>query len=245
MNLITKLKLKFHNLLGFEKLNPINNFDFNQTLEENYNSNNLESFKNIINTHEDLKDIIWIGIYHCLNTFDEINEFLTVLDKNNQLIADLLEGDDSSVNIPNDIKLQIENGNVLATFHNHFNGAIIPSSRDLKNTILPFLKFMVITSKENIGIVVNSNEKMDETFKKSLRQEWLFYLAYINWSFNNDMSNEIQQVYDKNLTKIEKQKQEQILFDNYICLNLHKFINEFNIRMKKYNVYFLQIIIKG
>lgn len=59
------------------------------------------------------------------------------------------------------------------------------------------------------------------------------------------MSNEIQQVYDKNLTKIEKQKQEQILFDNYISLNLHKFINEFNIRMKKYNVYFLQIIIKG
>lgn len=161
MNLITKLKLKFNNLLGFEKLNPINNFDFKQSLEENYNSNNLESFKNIINTHEDLKDIIWIGFYHCLNTFDEINEFLTVLDKNNQLIADLLEGDDSSVNIPNDIKLQIENGNVLTTFHNHFNGAIIPSSRDLKNTILPFLKFMVITSKENIGIVVNSNEKMD------------------------------------------------------------------------------------
>lgn len=50
----------------------------------------------------------------------------------------MVEGNQENVIIPNNVKKEILNGNVLATFHNHFNGAIIPSSKDLKNTILPF-----------------------------------------------------------------------------------------------------------
>lgn len=69
------------------------------------------------------------------------------------------------------------------------------------------------------------------------------FLAFINWSFNNDMSDQIQEIYDLNLTKKEKQREEQILFDKYICTNINKFRMEFNSRMEKFNVYLLQIII--
>lgn len=110
--------------------------------------------------------------------------------------------------------------------------------------ILPFVKFMVITSKENIGIIINNNKNIDDGFIKSFKQDWMFYLAFIQWSFNNDMSNQIQQIYDLDLKKRRKTKEEQILFDKYICYNIDKFRNEFNSRMEKYNVYLLQISIK-
>jgi hypothetical protein len=55
---------------------------------------------------------------------------------------------------------------------------------------------------------------------------------------------EIQKIYNSDLSEIEKQSEEQVLFDEFIGENLQKFIDEFNSRMEKYNVYLLQIIIK-
>lgn len=131
MSVINKIKLKFQNLIRFEKLNPINSFDFDENSKVN-NFNNIELFKNSIKNHKELKEVIWIGIYHCLNTFNLDDEYLTVLNKDFLIIADLIEGNDTSVDIPEFVKKEIYDGNVLATFHNHFNGAIIPSSKDLK-----------------------------------------------------------------------------------------------------------------
>ena len=155
MSLINKITRKFQNLLRFEKLNPIDDFDFEDNFEKNNSKNNIVLFRKAFLKHPELKEIIWIALYHCLNTFDAKREYLTVLNVNYQLIADLVEGDDRSVEIPVNVKSEIINENVLATFHNHFKGAILPSSNDLKNTIMPLIRFMVITSNENIGIIVN------------------------------------------------------------------------------------------
>ncbi len=46
------------------------------------------------------------------------------------------------------------------------------------------------------------------------------------------------------LSILNKKLEEQILFDKYISKNLSKFCKEFNSRMKKYNLYFVHIIIK-
>ena len=51
--------------------------------------------------------------------------------------------------------------------------------------------------------------------------------------------------YKARLFNLDKRVKEQILFEKYISKNLSKFIKEFNLRMEKYNVYFLQIIIKS
>jgi hypothetical protein len=180
MDLINKITGKFHNFIRFESLNPIDNFDSKS--EEMRSVNNVNLFKKAVHEHEELKDVIWIGIYHCLNTFDVDHEYLTVLNSNFQLIADLVEGDERSFEIPIDVKVEILKGNVLATFHNHFKGAVLPSSNDLKNTVLPYVKFMVITSKEIIGIIVND---LDDDSIDDFKQEWIMYISYLSWSFNN------------------------------------------------------------
>ena len=196
-------------------------------------------FKRAITEHPELKEVIWISLYHCLHTYDSKIEYLTVLDQNSHLIADLVEGNADNVIIPDNVKKEFFNGNVLATFHNHFNGAIIPSSKDLKNTILPFVKFMVITSDNNIGIIVNSTKCNFELIK----QEWNLFLAFVNWSFNVDFDSEIEKLYLLKLNDKEFKMHEEILFNKFLSLNLKKFVNEFNSRMEKYNVYFLYIYI--
>ena len=239
MTFINKIQRKFQNLLRFEKLNPINNFDFEESFDHFQSTNNIDLFKRAITEHPELKEVIWISLYHCLHTHDSKIEYLTVLNKNFHLIADLVEGNEENVIIPDNVKKEFFNGNVLATFHNHFNGAIIPSSKDLKNTILPFVKFMVITSDNNIGIIVNSIECNYEIIK----QEWNLFLAFVNWSFNVDFDSEIEKLYQLKLNDQEFKKQEEILFNKFLSLNLKKFVNEFNSRMEKYNVYFLYIYI--
>lgn len=244
MFFINKLRSKFQNLIRFEKLSPSNNHDFDDLFEGVNPKNNLNLFIKAINEHEELKEVIWIALYHCLNTFDVSHEYLTVLNKNFQLIADLVEGDDRSVELPVNVKNEMLNDNVLATFHNHFNGAILPSSNDLKNTIIPFVKFMVITSNENIGIIVNDLIDIDENLIEHFKQEWIIFVSYLAWSFNNNMTDDIEKIYNSKCSENDKQNKEQKLFDRYIGENSQKFIEEFNSRMEKYNVYFIQINIK-
>lgn len=137
MTLIYKIRLKFQNLLRFEKLNPIDDFEFLESID-NYNSkDNVLLFKKAIKKHSYLKEVIWVGIYHCLNSLDYKNECLTVLNTDFDLIEDLLEGNDRSVVVPHSVKFEYQKGNVLATFHNHHDGSILPSINDFNNSILP------------------------------------------------------------------------------------------------------------
>ena len=76
-------------------------------------------------------------------------------------------------------------GNILATFHNHFEGAIIPSSNDFNNSILPKLKFTVITSKNLIGIIINDNYELDSEIFLRLINDFKLFEVYIN-CFSND-----------------------------------------------------------
>ena len=78
-----------------------------------------------------------------------------------------------------------QKGNILATFHNHFEGAIIPSSNDFNNSILPKLKFTVITSKNLIGIIINDNYELDSEIFLRLINDFKLFEVYIN-CFSND-----------------------------------------------------------
>lgn len=154
---IDKIRLKFQDLFGFEKLHPQDNIDFDETFEKDNSNVNVGLFKKAIDEHPELKEVIWVAIYHCLNTLESNKEYLTVLDYNFDLIADLVEGNPRNVIVPDIVKEEYRKGNVLATFHNHFKGAILPSGRDFNNSILPKLKFTVITSENIIGIIVCDN----------------------------------------------------------------------------------------
>ncbi|MBP3792295.1 MAG: hypothetical protein ILA26_09745 [Methanobrevibacter sp.] len=45
MSFINEIKIKFQHLLGFEKLNPLNNFDFEETIEKYESKDNIVLFK--------------------------------------------------------------------------------------------------------------------------------------------------------------------------------------------------------
>jgi hypothetical protein len=100
MTFINKIQRKFQNLLGFEKLNPINDFDLEESFDQFQSTNNIDLFKRDITEHPELKEVIWISLYHCLHTYDSKIEYLTVLDQNSHLIADLVEGNADNVIIP-------------------------------------------------------------------------------------------------------------------------------------------------
>ena len=242
MSLIYKITRKFQNLIRFEKMNPISTFDFDERFDEIKSINNIDLFKKAIYENDELKEVIWIAIYHCLNTFNATNEFLTVLNKNFKLIADLVEGDERKVIIPNYVKEEYHKGNILATFHNHFEGAILPSFNDFNNSILSKLKFTVITSECYIGIIINENEKYDsKIFQLSINNFKLFE-AYLNFCFSNDEFESIKSL-EKKFDGDEFKKQREILFDKYVSDNFEKFVVEFNSRMEKFNVYYVYIIL--
>lgn len=237
LSLIKKITRKFQNLVGFEKLNPVNDFDFDEKFDQIKSIDNIELFKKAIDEHKELKEVIWIGIYHCVNTFECENECLTVLNRNFELIVDLLNGEDRKVIVPMNVKEEYEKGNVLASFHNHFEGAILPSLNDFNNSILPKLKFTVITSQNSIGIIINDSTKHDLNV---LINDFKLFEAYLNFCFSNDEFDNIKNL-ENEFEGDELKKQREILFDKYICHNMEKFVVEFNSRMEKFNVYYIYI----
>lgn len=240
MSFIKEIKIKFQHLLGFEKLNPINNFDFCETIEEYESKDNVILFKNAFEKHPELKEIIWIGIYHCLNMFKFQNECLSVLNNDFELVVDLLEGNDRTVFVPNFVKEEYRKGNVLATFHNHFEGAIIPSSNDFNNSILPKLKFTVITSENLVGIIINDNNELNSQIFQQLLNDFKLFEAYLNFCFSNEEYDNIK-LLENSFKGEEFKKQRELLFDSYVARNIERFVVEFNSRMEKFNVYYVYI----
>jgi proteasome lid subunit RPN8/RPN11 len=221
-------------------LNPDDNFDFEEEFDGIMAVNNINIFKKAFLKYPELKEVIWIGFYHCLNTLNFKHESLTVLNKNFDLIVDLLQGNDRNVVVPNSVKIEYQKGNVLATFHNHFNGAILPSINDFNNSILPKLNFTVITSENVLGIIVNDNDSLDSDSFQLLINDFKLFEVYLNFCFTKEEYFNLKNLKN-NFSGDEFNKQREALFNNYIFKNLEKFVLEFNNRMEKYNVYYVYI----
>lgn len=104
------------------------------------------------------------------------------------------------------------------------------------------IKFSVIVSKGNIGILVNEFSSFDDKSLKSLKIELKDYIGYVMFTFiiNNDEA--IEKLDNSNLDDEIYSIEYQNLFDRFIAKNNVKFIYEFNLRMKKYNLYYLPLV---
>lgn len=240
MTLINKIKTKFQNLIGFEKLDPLNNSNFEESSEKFESKENIILLKNLVENHPKLKEIIWIAIYHCSKTFKFKNEFLSVLNQDLELIVDLLEGNDRNVVVPNFVKSEYQKGNILATFHNHFGGAIIPSSNDFYNSILPKLKYTVITSENLIGIIINCNNQFSSEIFQQLINDFKLFEVYLNFCFSNEEFENIK-ILENSFNGVEFKKKREFLFDAYVAKNVERFVVEFNSRMEKFNLSYVYI----
>lgn len=232
--------LKLKNILS--RLNPIPAFPFGDEEEVIVKSQSQEELlKSVIKKYPQFKRIIMISIYHLINTQNVEKEYLTVLTKDLRLIADLTEWEMDKVSVPKNVKEESKKGNVLVICHNHFHGAIIFSLIDFKNVLCSKIKFSVIVSNGNIGILVNEFSSFDEKYLKSLKIELKDYIGYVMFTFiiNNDEA--IEKLDNSNLDDELYSIEYQNLFDWFIAKNNLKFIDEFNLRMKKYNLYYLYI----
>ena len=193
-----------------------------------------------IKKYPEFQYIILIAIYHLINTKNVDEEYLTVLTKDNKFIADLVKGNYNEVLVPNNVKSEAKQGNILVTCHNHFHGSIIPSMGDFNNSIIPKILFTVIVSKGNIGILINEFN-FDEDKFKLLKLDLNDFIDYVRFSFIVNNEFEIGKLEELNLDEDEYAVRYQCLFDKFVAKNNLKFVNEFNLRMKKYNLYMLYI----
>lgn len=181
--------------------------------------------------------MILVAIYHLINTKGSHNEYLTVLSKNNKLITDLIKGNEEIVNIPVNVKLEGKNDNILVACHNHFfwsSNTII----DICSAIKYNCQFMVIVSDTKIGIIVNN---FDLSYKKAFIDQFILFNAYIQLCVDFEKSHELDNLDLMNLTSDERIKFENEIFDKFVGTNNKKFVDEFNVRFNKYNIYEIYI----
>lgn len=227
----------------FSRLNPLNSFDFGYIKQGLINSpTSKELLEKTVNNYPEFEKVILIGIYHLINTRQADKEYLTVLTKDSRLICDLIEGDNSSVEIPEILKIEpIEN--ILLTCHNHFNNSLIPSSKDFRNIVQPKIRFTILVSKDGIVILVNELQdtfhKFNDKELKKFKSAWKSFNDYIIFCMGTDNPDLIFRFFDDYSDMDDDEFQE--IFEVFVGENLLKFIDEFNVRFKKYNIYCIHI----
>ena len=245
MGVLLRVKLNAFSILKniFSRLNPLDSFRWGKSDEEVVVLlSSKELLEITIKKYSEFEKFILVAIYHLLNTQNKSNEFLTVLTKDFKLIADLVEGLYGEVPVPKNVKSEAKKGNVFLTCHNHYCGAIIPSVEDFENSICRKIPFSIIVSEGNICILINEFNNLDNDTLRLLNVDLNDYIEYVRFSFIINNEYEIQELDKLDLEEDEYNLRYQILFDKYVAKNNLKFVNEFNSRMKKYNLYFLYII---
>lgn len=233
----------FSRLNGFfSRLNPLNSFDVSDVKVDIVKPPTFkELLEKTVNKYPKFEKIILIGIYHLINTQNADKEYLTVLTKDMRLVADLMKGNLDKVNVPDIVKIESKKNNILLTCHNHIRGSIIPSKNDFYNMINPNILFTIIVSKEDIGIIINDSINRKISNKKLICTDWDDYRKYLEWCFLDEYNDEIKHLKMFCKSKKEFKKKYDILFLQFVEENSEKFVDEFNMRMKKYNIYILHI----
>ena len=225
----------------FSRLNPLNSFDLEDIdVEIDKVPTSDELLQNIIKKYSNFEKVILTAIYHLINTQNVNNEYLTILTKKLRLICDLVEGTNGEVRIPDYVTNEPVN-NIFLTCHNHFHNAILPSSKDFKNVIKPMIKFTVIVSDDNIGIIVNelceNFYSLSKLEKKELKNTWKTFKDFIIFCMASDFPEIIFKFYNDEYSDEEF----QFFFEKYVGVNIQKFVDEFNARFKKYKIYYVYI----
>lgn len=229
----------------FSRFNPLNSFKWNEPEEEIIVPPSPEELlEKAIKNYPEFKYVILVAIYHLINTQGVEDEYLTVLTKDLRFIADLVKGEGGTVEIPEDLKNEPVS-NILLTCHNHFQKAIIPSSIDLRNVFKPNIRFTVIVSEDRIGIIVNElGNKFFEFNKDELKlfeKTWKRFSDYIVFCLNQERPNDVLKFYLADDESEEQKEKFQKLYDEFVGENIDKFVDEFNIRYKKYKTYYINI----
>lgn len=213
--------------LGFTNLNP-NNIPkkFNKKISKVDNSSprTIEQIrKDILNDKSFTKFIDEI-LYHNNKTKGNLIEYLTIVDKSHKILKRFIKGINGHVKIPEKFK----NKKLHMTIHNHTHGAVIPSRGDMVNNLKHDAKYGVITAETRFGVIKYKTNL-------SLNQKELILAVHSTFVFK--IFDDFEKVESKKIKGMDKNSDEYtILFNQFVSKNINKYVNEFNSRLKVYDV---------
>jgi len=150
---------------------------------------------------------------------------------NNSYLIGLVKGDEKGFNIPYEIKKRGIGEGLGSLTHNHPNGLIIPSLKDLKSMLIYRSKYNIIYSHDKNGLLINSDVlKNKENWKK---------ISNIYDKFLEDTKTRIEKIYPKESKKIKTQylgdelnNQLDKIYRQYSVNNQEKIVKEINFMFK-------------
>lgn len=159
---------------------------------------------------------------HNKNTLHEPIEYLTLISKEGNVLVKYKKGIVGKVSIP---KIYLETLFHM-TIHNHEFGQIMPSYKDMLRNVTHKVTYGVITSENIIGVIKFGSSMTGE-------RKTLFINEYN--SFILKMELDFQRKYGDNLLRLPNSDYNE-KFRKYVAKNTDKYVNEFNLRLKEYNV---------
>jgi len=216
---------------SFERLTPSRGIKFKNSKIIDKTNVNLVHYPNkkILN-EKTFKKYFGLIEDHRIKTFGFEREYLTLISKNGSVLLKFKKGMVGKVNIPQ----RWHNTSFHMTIHNHEFGQIMPSSKDLLRNVSHNVTYGVITSENRIGVIKFGSSMYSK--RKSL------FLNEYN-SFIGKMELDFERKYGDTLLRLSDNEYDE-KFRKYIAKNTDKYVNEFNSRLKEYNVEMTYINIK-
>lgn len=113
------------------------------------------------------------------------------------------------------------------TIHNHTDGVIIPSYKDMETNLNHNVKYGVVTAESRFGVVKYSTKLSKQQIDLILTIHASLELK-ISLDFHNREKDKIKNC--KNEGEYNKE------YYKFVSKNINDYVNEFNSRLKDYNV---------
>lgn len=122
------------------------------------------------------------------------------------------------------------------TIHNHTDGAVIPSYGDMNNNLKHDVRYGIITAETRFGVIKYNTEL-------SLSQKKV--VLAVHSTFEVRIFDDFERIESKKIKDVERGSEEyDKLFYKFVSRNINKYVNEFNDRLKVYNIEITYINIK-
>lgn len=222
-----QFKFQRNNNNEFKELNPNKQKTIvkrNSSKKINNKSKTISQIRNEILNDKSFTKFTGEILHHNNKTKGKLIEYLTLVSKSQKILKRLIKGVKGRVSIPNEFK----NKQFHMTIHNHREGAIIPSYEDMYKNLEHNVKYGVITAEMRFGVV---NYKLD------LSQEQKDLVLSIYSTFEIKIFNDFEMMKSDEIKKVERNSDEyDELFYKFISRNIDKYADDFNNRLKEYNL---------
>ena len=171
-------------------------------------------------------------LHHNNKTKGKLIEYLTIIDKSHKILKRFIKGINGHVDVPEKFK----NRKLHMTIHNHTHGAVIPSRGDMVKNLKHDVKYGIVTAETRFGVI---------KYKTNLSVKQKELILAIHSTFALKIFDDFEKTERKKIKGLDRESDEYaILFNKYVSRNINKYVNDFNSRLKVYDIEITYINIK-